>query len=485
MPARTGREYLEGLRDGREVWLDGERVKDVTKDPRLAGAARSIAALYDLQHQPDLRDRLTYPSPASGERVGLSFLQPRGPADLVRRREMFKAWADWSGGMLGRAPDYLNALVMGCAAARDFFARNEPRFGDHMVRYYEFCRERDLCLTHTLVPPQTNRARGPGDQADPGVALHIARETDRGMVVSGARMLATLAPFSDEIMVFPSPSKQFKPGYSPYAFAFCVPVATPGLKFLCRESYDVGRPTFDAPLSSRFDEQDAVAIFDGVLVPWERVFLKGDMEQCNALWRDTHAFLHGIHQFMAKNLAKAEFVLGVASLVAQAVGTDEFPHVQDMLGEVVDAVETIRAYLRAAEAEAVPGDGGVWAPDPNIMWTARDYFPRVYPRLVEILQVVGASGLIATAPEATVETELGAEVERYYQSATLGGRDRVRLFRLAWDIACSSFGGRQVLYERYFAGDFFRNRAARYAMYRKDEVQARIRAFLERPTEGA
>src|SRR5574341_1184073 len=276
MPARTGAQYLEGLRDGREIWVDGERVKDVTADQRLAGAARSIAALYDLQHRRDLRDALTYTSPATGDRVGLSFLQTRTPDDLVRRREMFTLWADWSGGMLGRTPDYLNALLMGCAAAHDFFARNDPAFGGNMVRYYEMCREGDLCLTHSVNPPQTNRTKAPGEQADPGVALHMVKETDAGMVVSGARQLATLGPFSDEIMIFPSPSKAYKPGFSPYAVAFCMPVATPGMKFLCRPGFEAGGPTFDHPLTSRFDEQDCLVLFENVLVPWERVFLKGD-----------------------------------------------------------------------------------------------------------------------------------------------------------------------------------------------------------------
>jgi 4-hydroxyphenylacetate 3-monooxygenase len=484
MGARTGAEYLAGLRDEREVWLDGERVKDVTKDPRLAPAARSIAALYDLQHDPELRDQLTYASPTTGDRVGLSFLQPRTTDDLVRRRGMFKLWSDTSGGMLGRTPDYLNAMLMGCAAAHAFFARNDPAFGENILRYYEMCRERDICLSHSVNPPQTNRAKGPGEQADPSIALHIVKETDAGLVVSGARQLATLGAFSDEIMIFPSPSKMFKPGFSPYAVAVCIPVATPGMKFLCRRGFEASGSTFDYPLTSRFDEQDTLVLCNNVLVPWERVFLKGDMELCNNLWRETHVFLHVIHQFTAKNLAKAEFVLGVTSLVAETIGIEEFLHVQDMLGEVVDSVETLRAYLRAAEVDAVPAEDGTCAPNPDFMWTARDYFPRVYPRLVEILQVLGSSGLISTVPETTAAGELAADVEKYLQSGTLGGRERVRLFRLAWDIACSSFGGRQVLYERYFAGDFYRNRANRYTMYRKQEVCDRVRAFLHRPPEA-
>jgi 4-hydroxyphenylacetate 3-monooxygenase len=489
MGARCGADYLERLRDNREVWLDGERVADVTCDPRLGRGVRSIAALYDLQLDPGRLDDMTYVSPTSGERVGLSHIQPMRIEDLVKRRNMVKTWSEWSAGMLGRSPDFLNTMVMGCAANADYFANNEPAFGEHIQRYYELVREEDLCLTHTLVAPQVNRAVHPDAQAGGEVALRVVDETDQGLVFSGARILATLAPASDDLFVAPSPSRSYSGVGNPRAFAFSIPVATPGLRMICRESFDIGRSSFDHPLGSRFEEMDCTAVFDRVLVPWERVFLYGDQEYCAALFRATNCFTHSMHQFLTKNWVKAEFVLGVAMLMAEAIGIAEQLHVQRLLGEILHASLTLRAFIRAAEADAAPGPGGVWAPDNETLLTARSYFPEVYPRLVEILQILGSSGLANIPSEASVESpELVEDIARYFQGAALGGKERIRLFRLAWDIACSSFGGRQVLYERYFAGDFYRNVAAHYVNHDKRPYRELVQSFLTRepatlPTE--
>ncbi len=481
MPARTGAEYLEGLRGPREVWFDGERVRDVTQDPILGRPARTLAELYDLQWAPESRDRLTYSSPGTGRPVSLAFIQPRTMDDLVRRRVMFKTWADHHGGMLGRTPDYLNAILAGLASARAYFEKNGPEYGERIVAYYAHCREGDLCATHTFVDPQTNRARTQTDQADPDVPLHIVGESREGLVMSGARMLATLAPYADELMVFPSPSRTHPTDASRYAFAFAVPMSIPGLSFICRESFDFGATPADSPLTTRFEEMDAVAVFDEVVVPWDRVFLKGDIALCNGLFRFTNAFTHGIHQFTTKNLAKAELVLGVASLVAETIGRTELPAYQQLLGEIVDAVETLRAYLRAAEADAVLDQHGDFVPNPNTISTARNFFPRVYPRLIEIVQLIGSSGLMATPTERDLATpEIAGDVERYYQSATLMGHDRVRLFRLAWDLACSSFAGRQVLYERFFAGDLNVLMAGRFTTYDRTAAVERVKALLAR-----
>lgn len=485
MPARSGAEYLSGLADGREIWFEGERVDDVVRHPKLGRMACTLAELYDLQCKPGLKEKLTYPSPQTGAPVSLAFIQPRSIEDLVRRRVMFKHWADCSGGMLGRTPDYLNAILAGCASSAPFFSRNGPEYAERLTAYYELSRERDLCATHTFVDPQINRARTQSEQADPTVPLHIVGESVQGLVVSGARMLATLAPYADELHVFPAPSRTQQSDAPRYAFAFAVPMASPGLKFICRESLDPGGSTADYPLTGRFEEMDAVAVFDEVVVPWKRVFLKGDISLCNRMFRDTPAFLHGIHQFTTKNLAKAEFVLGVASLVAEAIGRTELPAYQQMLGEIVDAVETERAFLRAAEADAITDNRGFVHPNPDILSTARNYFPKVYPRLIEILQLIGSSGLMATPTQRDLEApELAEKIDRYYQSATLMGKERVQLFRLAWDLACSAFAGRQVLYERFFAGDPFILMASRFSSYDRSAAVARVKGLLTRSACG-
>jgi len=481
MPARSGAEYLAGLADQREIWFDGKRVENVVGHPVLGRMARTLAALYDLQCDAAFQPKLTYPSPSTNDPVSIAFMQPRSIGDLVRRREMFKHWADFSGGMLGRTPDYLNAILAGCASCEPYFAQNGSEYGRRIVAYYEQSRERDFCATHTFIDPQINRARSQSEQTDPDVPLHIAGESSAGLIVGGARMLATLAPYADELYVFPSPSRTQQSDAPRFAFAFAIPVATPGLRFICRGSLDHGGSTADYPLTARYEEMDAVAVFDDVLVPWERVFLKGDIRLCNRLFRETPAFLHGIHQFTVKNLAKAEFILGVASLVADSIGRSGLPAYQQMLGEIVDAVETERAFVRAAEADAITDERGFVHPNPEIMSTARNYFPRIYPRLVEILQLIGSSGLMATPTERDLNSpQLAEQVDRYYQSATQMGKERVQLFRLAWDLCCSGFAGRQVLYERFFAGDPFLLMASRYSSYDCSAAAARVRALLAR-----
>lgn len=479
MGIRTGQQYLEGLRDGREIWFAGERVTDVVSHPLLGRVALSIAELYDLQWQPQFQERLTFVLPESGERIGLSYIEPTCRADLERRRLMIKTWMDWNGGMTGRSPDFMNVHMTAFASAHQYFARGGEQFGRNIRRYYEWLRSQDLCLTHTLVDPQNDRSRAGFEQE---TALRIVRETDSGAVFSGARVLATLAPFSDEIAVFPSTYRPISEEAKPYAFAFCIPVATPGLRFICRPTY--ARPdgsVLDYPLSARLDEMDCVAVFDEVLVPWERIFVYREPELANGLFSETGCINHIMHQFATKDLAKAEFLLGIALSVADAIAIDGFQHVQNYLHEMINVVEMVRACITAAEVNALPGPNGTVLPNPEPLWTVRTWFPELYPRLVEIIRILGASGLIATPFHADMQGERAEDIARYYQAARLPAEERIDLFRLAWDASCSSFGGRQVLYERYFSGDPWRLAMARYQRYPlKEELKARVREFIER-----
>src|SRR5215510_5345558 len=481
MPARTGAEYLQGLK-GRnsEIWLGNERIRDVTTHPALRRCARSVAHLYDMQYDPVLRDEMTYISPTSGQRVGLSFITPQSLEDLQRRSRMMLQWARYSGGMLGRSPDYLNVALMAAAAAADFYGQNDPRFADNVRNYYTYVREHDLCLTHTLVNPQANRALTATGQPSAEIAARIVKETDNGMVIRGARILATLGPLSDEILVFPSTVLKAAADTASFAFAFAIPCDTPGLKFICREGFDYGYPHADHPLGSRFEEMDAIVIFDDVLVPWERVFLKADPFRCNQLFAATNAVVHMMHQVVVKDVAKAEFVLGVACLVVNAIGSGEFPHVHEKIAECIINLELMKACLRAGEADAAIDHWGVMCPHRPPLDVARNIFPKMYPRMVEILQLLSSSGMMMIPPESALDSPIAEDIDRYLVVANMNARDRVKLFRLAWDIACSAFGGRQTLYERFFFGDPVRMTSALYGIYDKEPLMERVRQFLAR-----
>ena len=486
MPARSGADYLEGLRKNpAEVYLAGERVTDPTSHPALRGGAKSIARLYDLQHDSDAKGEMTYPSPSSGEPVGLSFIMPRTLEDLERRRGMMTRWARVSCGMMGRSPDFLNVALMSMAAAADYCGRNRPDFRENVVNYYEHVREKDLTLTHTLVNLQRNRAplASPLENRT-DVALAVVDETPDGIVVNGARVLATLGPLSDEIIVYPARTHRL-PGNAAerHAFAFALPCNTPGMKFLCRESFDLGRDHFDHPLGSRFEEMDAVVFFDNVLVPWERVFLYGDVELANNWGAASNRNTHTGHQVVSKNVVKCEFMLGLANLMVNTLGSGQIPQVQAMMAEFIENLQVTRALLKTAEVEATVDQWGVMCPPYMPLLTARRMMIRMYPRMAEMLHLLGSSSLMALPTKADLSGPLAEDIASYLDTDTATAEERVRLFRLAWDVCCSSFGLRQVLYERYFGGDAQSNASLMYSLFDAQPMSERVVEFLEAGSE--
>jgi 4-hydroxyphenylacetate 3-monooxygenase len=483
--ARRGSQVLQRLRERPPaLWYRGEPVTDVTSHPALYGGVRTLAALYDLQwRNPEVS---LYDSPTTRRKVARSFLQPKTTAELVSVSQAMKVSADYTSGMMGRSPDYLNRAMTAYAAGAPFLAEADARFGANARRYYEYLRENDLCLTHTLIPPQANRAAPMSQQADPFLAARVKEETDAGIVIRGCRMLATL-PISDEIMVFPSTLLKSIEQDAPYAFGFVIPNDSPGLRFICRESVDYGRSHFDHPLGSRFEEMDAVIVFDDVLVPWENLFLYRDIERCNQAYLRTGAVVHMAHQVVVKNVAKCEFMLGLAALMSDAIGVEGFQHIQEKQAEIWVNLETMKAMLRAAEADAALDEWGVMRPAWNPLDAARNLFPRVYPRLVEIIQQIGASGLVAMPTEQDLKGPLVEDIKKYYQAARADAFDRIPLFRLAWDASLSAFASRQVLYERFFFGDPVRMAGALVTGHNGQirELAEKVRAFVKQGRDEA
>src|SRR5436190_13805135 len=480
MPIRTGKQFLEALNDDRRIFMDGEEIGDIAHDPRTAGAAQTLAELYDMQHDAALRERMVFASPSGGEPVGLSFIEPKTIDDLIRRREMIKLWMDRTCGMFGRSPDFLNVMLTGLAAAAPEFGKSDKRLADHIRDYHVHARERDLCMTHTLLNPQVDRSR-PVERQEKDLAAKIVKETDSGIVIKGARMVSTLCAYADGILVMPSTFLATNAEAAPYAFGFAIPVATPGLRFVCRPSvvHQNSASAMDYPLSSRLGEGDALAVFDDVLVPWQRVFSHRDPEMCNGLFQRTAAMPQVMHQTSTKNLAKAEFMMALGFAIARSTNIDAHLHVQGMLAELIQAAEFVRSCIRASEADAAPNAAGIMTPAEMPLWTVRMMFPKMFIRACEIIQTLGAGGLVAVPSYAELGGPVAADVETYAQAANADAPTRVKLFRLAFDAAVSSFSGRQQLYERYYSGDPVRLAGALYALYEKDAPVARIHKMLD------
>src|SRR5881628_1649112 len=280
---RTGAEYLRSLQDGRQVYLDGEPVKDVTKHLAFREAARSVARLYDIAAAPELRERMTFTSPKTGLPVLRAYQIPRTHADLRARRLFSETWAEATFGLMGRTPDHVAGFFCGYAASPSVFAAGGKHFADNMVAFYEHLRDNRLYASYAIVPPQIDRSKPAHKQSDPTLYAGVVKERDDGIVISGAQQLATGGAISDVIHL--SCIHPLQPGDENYANCLAVPVAAPGVKLYPRRPFALqATNSFDYPLSSRFDESDSTVIFDNVFVPWEHVFIYRNIEISRDQW---------------------------------------------------------------------------------------------------------------------------------------------------------------------------------------------------------
>jgi 4-hydroxyphenylacetate 3-monooxygenase/anthranilate 3-monooxygenase (FAD)/4-hydroxyphenylacetate 3-monooxygenase len=480
MGARCGEEYVEGLKDDREVWLGAEQV-DVATSPVLAGSVAGVAGWFDWQHEH--ADECIVADPETGEGIGAGHLVPRGPDDLRRRAVAFERLARYSMGVLGRTPDYLAATLAGFAGRPDVFGANgDARAVEAVQRFHREAASGDLAMTHTIVHPTVDKAVGDVEGVNGELALRIVRRTDDGVVVRGARVVATLGPFADEMFVYPG---QPLPETSDpaYALAFSVPLATAGLVTVCRDHYGTpgGVAVADRPFSSRFDEQDAFVVFDDVEVPWERVFIDGDIDIYNRIMRSGWTG-NIMQQTSIRAAVKLEFAYELASRMAEATNAAGRPETAQQLGEIWGYSALVRAAVTAAEAGASEYGAGTWFCDERPLRALRASVPGWMVRTNEILCQLGGHNLLATPEAAAFAVDgLGDTLRRYLPGADgMAAADRSRLFRTAWDFAGSALGGRGELYERFYLASAGRNLGINHVLAQREQAWAEVPAFLDR-----
>jgi 4-hydroxyphenylacetate 3-monooxygenase len=480
MGLRTGDEYLAGLRDNRQIWYDGELVEDVTVEPGLRNTARTVAQYYDMQNNPELVDLMTYETP-DGDRAHLSFIEPRSKDDLRRRGGAYAAWAEVTSGLMGRAPDYMNACMMGVGNAGHIWGMKDEKFAKNAYQIYLNCRRNDVCMTHTFVNPMVDRFKTLAE-GEPYVNAGIVDKTQDGIVVSGARMVGTLAPFSDENLSFGAPVGIIDPAEDIYALGFQAKVNNPGIKWICRDKLDAEKSHYDQPLGSRLEEMDAIAVFENAFIPWEDVFIAKDLETHNMALPGVKFFQMLGQHVVVKNVAKTRFLFGLAHLIADSSQISNFINVQERLGDILMWLQTMESLALAAVegAEENPDNGLYYCNEAAIMAALRLY-PEVYPRIVDHIMQLGGGGYVSIPQEATLEVA-DLAIDKYYKGATAEAKDKVALFRLAWDVVGTSWGGRQELYERFFFGDSQRMKAMNYEFYDKSEATAMVARILTPPS---
>lgn len=479
MGIRSGQQFIDGLKASpREVWINGEKIADVTTHPAFSRIVQQLARLYDAQVDPATRDKLTYVVPETGERAGMAFMPAKTSADLTRRREAYYLWASMNFGLMGRSPDFLNSSLLAFAEAREVFGRGGQKYADNIVKYYEYIRDNDLFLSHALITPQNDRTKSSAEQKN--LHMRVVQETSEGIYVQGARMVATLGAVADEMLMYCLPG--IPESDSDHSLSFAVKVSDQGVRQICREPYtlDGQRSDFDHPLSNNFEENDSLLIFDNVFVPWERVFMYRDVALNNALYTDTALRNYTAHQTNTRALVKMQFAIGVAIAVARSIGADKFLHVQRMLGEALNGVEFLKSGLVRSEVECELTGYGTVRPSLAPLQALRTFLPTAYPKVVEIIQTVAAGGfmMMPSGADFTVQ-ELAGDTALYYQGVSgMSSVDRARLFKLAWDLSGEAFGTRLLQYERYYAGDPVRTTASNYLQLKDNEMMRLVHEAL-------
>jgi 4-hydroxyphenylacetate 3-monooxygenase len=446
----TADEYLESLRDGREVYLDGERVADVTEHPGFRNAARSVARLYDALHDPQTRDVML-----AKDRQGILthqfFMPSYSPEDLLASREAIALWSRMSYGYMGRTPDYKASFMATLGADPGWYAPFEEN-GRHWYRRYA---ENVLFLNHVLINPPIDRNRAIHEVED--VYVHVIKERDDGIIVSGAKMLATGSALTHATFVAQNSAAQLEKGKAEdYALVFIAPMDTPGKKLISRTSYEqTARSPWDNPLSSRFDENDAVVVFDNAFIPWENVLVYRDVDKAVGFYASSGFMPRYTLQSGTRLAVKLDFLCGLLARGLKANGTDEFRGVQAKLGEVIGWRNLIWALTSALCHEPMQGPGASVVPKLEYATLIRLFGTMAVPAVRSIFaEILGGAPLVVPSSNRDLQSaELRPVIDRFYRGSTGDAHDRIKLYKLIWDALGTEFGSRHEWYEINYSGN--------------------------------
>jgi len=451
---KTGAEHIKSLRDGRTVYIDGELVTDVTTHPAFRNAVRSAGLLYDFQARPENLELLTFAPEGSNRRINRSWQMPRSYEEMVLRRKAMQAWAAVSYGFMGRSPDHLASALVGQRMGIDVFRRHSPERAKAFADYFDYASRNDIFLTYVIINPQAERSKDWGEQHEDLVA-RIVDEDSSGVTIRGAKMLGTSSIMANEVLV--ANLQPLKPGEEDLAFSCALPMNAKGLRVLSRKSYEAAAVSeFDNPLSSRFDENDALMFFDDVKVPWERLFVYRDTDMCRAQFHDTPGHAYQNYQAQIRLSVKIKFLVGLARRITEAIGTTNIPSVREQLGVMAAQASMVDAMLSGMEASGTRF--GEWfVPNKHFMYSAQVLTQELYPKLVNAIRELAGGALIMLPSSVRdfANPELNKIIRTTQRSASMSPEDKVKFMKAAWDAIGSEFGSRHTQYEMFYAGARF------------------------------
>ncbi|MBR0906624.1 4-hydroxyphenylacetate 3-hydroxylase family protein [Bradyrhizobium liaoningense] len=457
---RNGAQYLKSLRDGRKIYLGGKLVDDVTTHPGFRNSARSFARLYDLKSDPHYVDRLSFEQ--DGQRHSFYFKQPRNLEDLRFRMAGHKAWADASCGLFGRSPDHVGSFITGMTCRPDVFDVPKQGFRQSLLDYYTYIRDNDLYVCYATHPPQGARNYSSDASAHffKSPALHVSATDEQGITLHGMKTLATGGAFCDEIWI--GNLTPLAPDRIKEAVTCALPVNSPGLSLWSRRSMEQAAPnSFDYPLSSRFDESDCMLVCDNVKVPWSRVFTIGNVDLSRAIYMETGGHYFGNHQSNVRFWSKLQLIVGLANKIAKSAGVRGIPAVQETLGKLAAMEATIAGLIAGQVADHQPvGDGYVMV-NQRYMYAALSWCQDNYGLICATVRELMGGAIFQMPADISIidDGRMNAIFETYWATEHETALDRMKLYKLAWDMLASEFGARHVQYENFYAGPPFLVRA--------------------------
>lgn len=468
MTIKTGAQHIKSLQDGRTVYLDGELVADVTTHPAFRNSIQSAATLYDFQSQPENVELMTFQVDGSGRRSSRCWEMPTNHEEMVRRRKALQAWAGLSYGFMGRSPDHVASALVGQRMGIELFRQHGEARAKALQDYFEYAKQNDLFLTYVIINPQAERAKDWGEQ-DEDLVARIVDEDASGITIRGAKMLGTSSIMANEVLV--ANLQPLKPGEEELAFSCMLPMNAKGLKVLSRKSYEASAVSvYDNPLSSRFDENDALMYFDDVKVPWERVFVHRDTAMCATQFHGTPGHSYQNYQAQIRLTVKLNFLLALARRITDTIGTTNIPSVKEHLGFLAAQVGMVNALLAGMEIEG-SRYADWYVPNKHYMYSAQVITQDLYPRIINTLRELAGGSLIMLPSslkdfgDPTLEKIIG----KTQRSAIMSPEQRVKFLKAAWDAIGSEFGSRHTQYEMFYAGARFTTAGHSFRTYDWDK----------------
>ncbi|CAN7355069.1 4-hydroxyphenylacetate 3-hydroxylase family protein [Caballeronia sp. 15715] len=444
---RTGEQYRDSIRDGRQVWINGERVNDVTTHPMFKPIVDIRARIYDMAHEKATQGVMSYADETTGERNAIGLKLPYTQQDWHDKRLAVDTVLDDVGGIATRVGDETIGEMWSLYDGKDVLNEVDPRFAENIERHIHRTLHEDPFHVSANTDPKGDRSKPPQEQ-DPDMLLHVVKETDAGIVVRGAKY-ETAAAYANQAFVKPTIANWGDAKLSDYAVGFIVNMSAPGLKFICRTGFAGRANPDDYPLSNRCDEIDTLLIFDNVLIPWEDVLFYQHTKAATFIRATLHRY--SAFAFVQRNLRLADLMIGAALFNARQTGLEKQQAVQEKLSTLAVYRETINAHLTASIACGERSPAGLMMPNQSLLYTGR---VQACSRLHEMMHLARelCGGQICVTPDAAsfANPEISDWLDKYYTvNENWVSDDRRKLLAFARDLLNSDYAGHRLTFQLF------------------------------------